>query len=56
VRKNRFSPIPDIKEQPGCAEAMHFLGLAAMQRGKLDKALELVPAVDRDRADAGGLS
>jgi hypothetical protein len=28
-----------LKEQPACAEAMHFLGLAAMQRGKLDRAL-----------------
>jgi tetratricopeptide (TPR) repeat protein len=31
-----------LKEQPQCAEALHFLGLAAMQRGKLDQALELV--------------
>lgn len=27
---------------PHCGEALHFLGLAAMQRGKLDDALELV--------------
>ena len=43
-----------LKEQPTCAEALHFLGLAAMQRGKLDKALELVRRsieIDPKRAD-----
>jgi tetratricopeptide (TPR) repeat protein len=43
-----------LKEQPMCAEALHFLGLAAMQRGKLDKALELVRRsieIDPSRAD-----
>ena len=31
-----------LKEQPECAEAIHFLGLSAMQRGKLAEALEQV--------------
>ncbi|HSZ55214.1 MAG TPA: tetratricopeptide repeat protein, partial [Tepidisphaeraceae bacterium] len=43
-----------LKEQPTCAEALHFLGLVAMRRGKLDKALELVRRsieIDPSRAD-----
>jgi Tfp pilus assembly protein PilF len=43
-----------LEEQPACAEALHFLGLAAMQRGKLDKALELVRRsieIEPSRAD-----
>lgn len=31
-----------LKADPRCAEALHFLGLAAMHRGKLDDALNLV--------------
>jgi Flp pilus assembly protein TadD len=31
-----------LGKQPLCAEAVHFLGIAAMGRGKLPEALELV--------------
>ena len=31
-----------LAEQPGCSEAVHFLGLSALQRGKLETALEMV--------------
>jgi superkiller protein 3 len=38
-----------LKVQPGCAEALHFLGVSAMHRGKLDVALDLVQkSIDLD--------
>ena len=42
-----------LRSQPACAEAQHFLGLAAMQRGDLRQALDLMSRAVQLRPDRG---